>query len=241
MKGLRKINRWKWRLTDRCNYVISPIICGGIHFSHYYRDAASLHDFAGQCCERRFIKSSAASISPVLFRLSLQPAASVRRPLEKWFHSRSESRLSFASIAIDNCGCEFTSILRRKFVNSTNNGARYSYPAQYLSLLSEGFTFAYVDFFGLSLFDCDYMNYPFKNKSDINHLRLLLKGLIAKRMSICVANLSIQIYLTSISHQYWKKRDDEINSRIHYYLWVFLLARTRWSLINFAVLTLAHI
>lgn len=67
---------------------------------------------------RRFIKSSAAPISLVSFRLSLQPATSDCRPLEKWFHSRSESRLSFASIAIDDRGCEFTSILRREFVNS---------------------------------------------------------------------------------------------------------------------------
>lgn len=33
------------RATDQCNYLISPIIFGRVHFSCHYRDAVSLYDF----------------------------------------------------------------------------------------------------------------------------------------------------------------------------------------------------
>jgi len=53
VKGLKEmVNRLKRRFAAQCDYLILPIIYGGVHFSRHYRDAAGLHDFAGQCCER---------------------------------------------------------------------------------------------------------------------------------------------------------------------------------------------
>lgn len=105
-----------WKIADRCDYLISSIISCSVHFSRHYRDAAGLRDFAmdnaASDVRRRFIESSTVPTS--FFSLSLASSFLLARcpsvrPLEKWFHSRSESHLSFASIAIGNRGREHPS------------------------------------------------------------------------------------------------------------------------------------